>query len=286
MSYGCQSMIGKIERVLVKHPGDAYVDDETLRAQWEGLNYSACPDYDKAVTEFERFVDLLKRFIPEIHYLPKDPRVTVDSIYAHDSVIITKHGAILCNMTREQRRYEPAAMKDVMPALGIPVLGAIRDEARLESGDIVWIDERTLAVGRGGRTNNEGIRQLRQLIKDFVDELIVVDLPPEAFHLMGIISLIDENLAVINSTRLPKPFRQWLVHRGFELLDVPPGESETLACNILALAPRQCILLSGNRQTQDILTRKGVEVLTYSGEEISLKGSGGPTCLTRPLLRV
>jgi N-dimethylarginine dimethylaminohydrolase len=286
MSYGCQSMIGRIERVLVKHPREAFVNDETLRAQWEGLNYSGCPDYDKAVTEFEHFVELLKRFIPEIHYLPEDARVTVDSIYAHDSVIITRRGAILCNMTRKQRRYEPAAMKDFLPELGIPVLGAISDEGRLECGDVVWIDERTLAVGRGRRTNNEGIRQLRQLVKDLVDELIVVDLPREVFHLMGIISLIDENLAVINSRMLPEPFRKWLVHRGFELLDVPPEEAETLACNVLALAPRQCILLSGNRQTRDILTNKGVEVLTYSGEEISLKGSGGPTCLTRPLLRV
>jgi len=286
MRYGCQSMIGRIERVLVKHPREAYVNEETLRAQWEGLNYLACPDYDKAVTEFEGFVELLKKFIPEIHYLPEDARVTVDSIYAHDSVIITTRGAILCNMTRVQRRYEPAAMKDFLPELGIPVLGAIRDQGRLECGDIVWIDERTLAVGRGRRTNNEGIRQLRQLVKDFVNELIVVDLPHEVFHLMGIISLIDEKLAAINSMMLPKPFRQRLLHRGFELLDVPLEESETLACNILAVAPRKCILLSLNRQTQDILTNKDVEVLTYSGEEISLKGSGGPTCLTRPLLRV
>jgi N-dimethylarginine dimethylaminohydrolase len=189
-------------------------------------------------------------------------------------------------MTREQRRYEPAAMKDFMPQLEIPVLGAISDQGRLECGDVVWLDERTLAVGRGRRTNNEGIRQLRHLVKDFVDELIVVDLPSSVFHLMGIISLIDEKLAVINSMMLPEPIRRWLVHKGFELLNVPPEESETLACNILALAPRQCILLSGNRQTQDILTNKGIEVLTYSGEEISLKGSGGPTCLTRPLLRV
>jgi N-dimethylarginine dimethylaminohydrolase len=285
MRYGCQSMIGRIERVLVKHPRDAYVNKQTLQAEWEGLTYSSCPDYAKAVTEFESFVELLKRFIPEIHYLPHDARVTIDSIYAHDSVIITARGAILCNMTREQRRYEPAAMKDFMPKLGIPVFGAISGKGRLECGDVVWIDERTLAVGRGCRTNEEGIRQLRHLVKDFVDELIVVDLPPEVFHLMGIISLIDERLAVINSTMLPESFRQWLVDRGFELLDAPPEEYETLACNVLALAPRQCILLSVNRQTQDILTNKGVEVLTYSGYEISLKGSGGPTCLTRPLLR-
>ena len=285
MRFGCQSMIGRIERVLVKHVREAFISPETLRAQWESLNYSGCPDYDKALTEFESFLALLNRFIPEIHYLPENDRVSVDSIYVHDSVIITKRGALLCNMTRDQRRNEPAAMETFLPELGIPILGAISGEGRLESGDVVWIDERTVAVGQGRRTNSEGIRQFRQLLADLVDELIVVDLPPPVFHLMGIISLIDHNLAVINSQMLPEPFRQWLIARGFKLLDVPASESKTLACNILTLAPRKCILLSGNPQTERMLRDEGVEVWTYSGEEISLKGSGGPTCLTRPLLR-
>ena len=285
MRFGCQSMVGKIERVLVKHVRDAFVSPEKLSAEWEGLNYSGCPDYDKALREFEGFVHLLKGFIPEIHYLPQNDRVTVDSIYTHDSVIITKRGAVLCNMTRDQRRGEPAAMEAFLPGLGIPILGAINGAGRLESGDIVWIDERTLAVGRGSRSNAEGIRQLQQLFGDLVDELIVVDLPPQVFHLMGIISLIDHDLAFINSRMLPAPFRQWLLGRGFKLLELPPSESKTLACNILALAPRQCLLLSGNPQTERMLRDEGVDVWTYSGAEISLKGTGGPTCLTRPLLR-
>ena len=278
-------MVGRIERVLVKHVREAFISPETLSAQWEGLNYSGCPDYEKALIEFERFVDLLKRFVREIHYLPPNDRVSVDSIYVHDSVIITKRGAVLCNMTREQRRGEPAAMEASLPGLGVPILGTITGEGRLECGDVVWIDERTLAVGRGSRSNAEGIRQLQALLADLIDELIVVDLPPQVFHLMGIISLIDHNLAVINSRMLPEPFRQWLIGRGFKLLQIPASESKTLACNILALAPRQCILLSGNPQTEKMLRDEGVEVWTYAGEEISLKGTGGPTCLTRPLLR-
>lgn len=278
-------MVGKIERVLVKHAADAFVSSEKLRAEWEGLNYSGCPDYDKALTEFESFIDLLKRFVPEIHYLPKDDRVSVDSIYVHDSVIVTRRGAVLCNMTREQRRNEPAAMESFLSELGIPILGAISGEGRLESGDLVWIDERTLAVGRGSRSNGEGIRQLQQLLADVVDEWIVVDLPPPVFHLMGIISLIDHDLAVINSQLLPAPFHQWLIARGFKLLELPASESKTLACNILALAPRQCILVAGNPQTERMLKDAGIEVWTYPGNEISLKGTGGPTCLTRPLLR-
>lgn len=285
MKFGCQSMVGRLERVLVQHPRDGFIGPENLSAQWEGLNYSACPDYEKAVAEFEGFVDLLKSFVPQIHYLPKNDRVTVDAIYVHDSVIITKRGALLCNMGKEQRRGEPAAMETFLPELGIPILGTIGGEGRLESGDIVWIDERTLAVGRGSRSNTEGIRQMQELLGDFVDELVIVDLPPEVFHLLGIISLIDHNLAVIDSQMLPRPFRQWLIRRGFKLLEVPASESNTLACNILTLAPRQCIMLSGNPQTERMLRDEGVEVWTYAGEEISLKGTGGPTCLTRPLLR-
>ena len=285
MRFGCQSMVGRIESVLVQHPRDAFINPENLSAQWEGLNFLACPDYGKAVREFEGFVDLLKGVIPEIHYLPKNDRVSVDSIYVHDPVVITKRGALLCNMGKEQRRGEAATMESFLPGLGIPILGTISGEGTLESGDILWIDERTLAVGRGSRSNTEGIRQLQQLLGDLVDELIIVDLPPEVFHLLGIISLIDHNLAIIDSQMLPAPFRQWLIDRGFKLLEMPASESETLACNILTLSPRKCILLSGNPQTERILRDEGVEVSTYAGEEICLKGNGGPTCLTRPLLR-
>ena len=272
--------------MLVKHPRDAFTSCEDLSAQWEGLDFLACPDYDKAITEFESFVDLLKSHVPEIYYLPQNDRVTIDSIYVHDPVVITNRGAILCNMGKEQRRTEPAAMGAFLTELGIPILGTISGEGTLESGDILWIDERTLAVGRGSRTNTEGIQQLQQLLADLVDELLIVDLPPEVFHLLGIISLIDYNLAVIDSQMLPGSFRQWLIDRGFKLLEIPASESESLACNILALAPRQCILLSGNPQTEQMLRDEGVEVWSYPGEEICLKGSGGPTCLTRPLLRV
>jgi N-dimethylarginine dimethylaminohydrolase len=188
-------------------------------------------------------------------------------------------------MGKEQRRGEPATMGTFLPELGIPILGTISGEGRLESGDIVWIDERTLAVGRGSRTNTEGIRQLKQVLGDLIDELIIVDLPPEIFHLLGIISLIDHNLAVIDSQWLPGSFRDWLIARGFKFLEIPASESETLACNILTLAPRKCIFLSGNPQTESMLRDEGVEVWTFAGEDICLKGSGGPTCITRPLFR-
>jgi N-dimethylarginine dimethylaminohydrolase len=160
----------------------------------------------------------------------------------------------------------------------------------LESGDLVWIDERTLAVGEGYRTNKEGILQLREILGDLIDELIVGPLPhwlgqKSVLHLMSLISFIDENLALVYSRLLAVPFREWLLSRGIKLIEVDDSEYMTMGCLVLTVSPRKCIMVSGNPKTQQILTNEGVEVWEYEGEEISLKGGGGPTCLTRPILR-
>ena len=162
--------------------------------------------------------------------------------------------------------------------------------AALEGGDVVWLDERTLAVGRGYRTNDEGIRQLKELTSDIIDEYVVVPLPhwkgPEdVMHLMSLISPVDHGLAVVYSNLLPVPFLERLLKRGIKLLDVPDDEFETMGCNILAMAPGKCVMVSGNPQMKRMLEHEGVEVWEYAGEEISRKGAGGPTCLTQPLLR-
>ncbi|MGB2990744.1 MAG: arginine deiminase family protein, partial [Candidatus Zixiibacteriota bacterium] len=194
-------------------------------------------------------------------------------------------------MGKEERRGEPSAAGEFLSALGIPMLGAITGEGRLEGGDLIWLDGRTLAVGQGYRTNEDGIRQLRELTAGLVDEFIIVPLPhwrgPEGvFHLMSMISPVDFNLAVVYARLLPVPFRQWLISRGMKLVEVPDSEFQTMGCNILATSPRRCIMLSGNPQTKRMLEDEGVEVSEYVGEEISRKGAGGPTCLTRPLVRM
>ena len=149
----------------------------------------------------------------------------------------------------------------------------------------MWIDERTLAVGRSNRTNDEGIRQLKKLTAGLINELIVVPMPPSVFHLLGIISPLDHDLAVIHARLLPELFQEKLRSRGIKLLELPEGEYESMGCNILTVAPRKCVVLSGNPLTRAMLEAEGVEVWEYEGTEISLKGEGGPTCLTRPLLR-
>jgi N-dimethylarginine dimethylaminohydrolase len=290
MRYGSQSEVGKIRSILLKHPKDAFIGQANIDAQWQELNYSGSPDIGRATVEYDGFVDLFRAEIPDVHYLPQHSETGLDSVYVHDPVIITRAGAILCNMGKDMRRGEPEALGAFLSELGVPILGSIIGEGRLEGGDVVWLDERTLAVGRGYRTNAEGIRQLKEFTANLVDEFVVVPLvhwngPEYCLHLMSFISPVDHDLAVVYSRLMPVPFRNWLLKRGMCLLEVPDSEYGTMACNVLALAPRKCIMLLGNPRTRQMLEDHGVEVHEFGGDEISRKGAGGPTCLTRPLLR-
>jgi len=290
MELGSQSEVGNIQKILIKHPRDAFISQESVDAQWKALNYSARPDYAKALQEYENFLDLLKKDVAEIHFLPGSEKTGLDSVYVRDALITTPKGVVLCNMGKKERRGEPVAAGEFLSRLGIPVLGAITGEGRLEGGDLIWLDERTLAVGQGYRTNEEGIHQLKGLTAGLVDEFTVVPLPhwrgPQGvFHLMTMISPVDFDLAVVYSRLLPVPFREWLIDRGMKLVEVPDSEFRSMGCNVLANSPRRCITLAGNPQTKRMLEDQGVQVSEYVGEEISRKGAGGPTCLTRPLVR-
>lgn len=287
---GSQSEVAPIRRLLLKHPKDAWVDRRQVEAQWRDLRFTAAPDLGRALEEYERFVDLLRLPGTEIAFLPPDAGTGLDSIYTHDPVVISERGAILCSMGKTARRGEPEAAGRFFAASGIPIAGRIEGAGRLEGGDVVFLDARTVAVGEGYRTNAEGIRQLRLILGDAVDEVVAVPLPhwngpDDVLHLMSLVSPIDRDLLLVRSRLLPAPFRQWLVKRGFRLLEVPDAEFDTMGCNVLAVEPRRCVLLEGNPQTARLLREAGCEVRTYEGSEISAKGCGGPTCLTRPLLR-
>ncbi len=281
---------GPIEKLVLKHARHAFSSQEAIDAQWRKLNYTSAPDYDRASGEYDRFADILLRHAEQVHFLPTDERVGLDSVYVRDTALITGRGAILCNMGKEARRGEPEVVGENLEALGIPVLGCITGDGFIEGGDVVWFDERTVAVGLGYRTNGAGILQLRDLTASFADPPVVVPLPHwngpgDVFHLMSIISPLDKDLAAVYSRLMPVTFRDWLLERGIELVEIPDDEYESMACNILALGPRKCLALSGNPKTHGLLEKAGVEVITYDGDEISRKGAGGPTCLTRPLLR-
>jgi N-dimethylarginine dimethylaminohydrolase len=287
---GGQSEVGRLRRVAVKHARDAFGDAAAVERQWRDLRYLARPDVPAAVAEYERFIALLEATGVETLRLPPDDPVGLDSLYTRDASIVCDGGVILCNMGKPQRRTEPAAQETAFRAAGIPIRGRISGDGTVEGGDVCWIDERTLAVGRGYRTNEVGIRQLHELVRDYVDEVVVVPLPhwrgPEdVFHLMSIVSPIDRDLFLVYAPLLPVPFREALISRGIELVEVPDAEFATLGCNALAVAPREVLMIAGNPQTRARLERAGVTVREFAGREICLKGGGGPTCLTRPLMR-
>lgn len=290
MKFGSQSEVNQIRSLLLKHPRDAFISQKNIQAQWKELNYSEPPDYKKSLEEYDDLVEILRAYVPEIHFLPQHEQTGLDSIYVHDPLIITEKGVVLCSMGKERRRAEPSAVGEFIEELGIPIFGTIKGEGKLEGGDLVWMDEHTVAVGSGYRTNQEGIRQLKEFTEGLVDEFIVVPLPhwkgPEdVMHLMSLISPVRHDLAVVYPRLLPVPFRDWLIKRGIQLIEVPDSEFETMACNILAVRPGMCLIIEGNPRTKQMLEAEGIEVLEYKGEEISRKGAGGPTCLTRPLLR-
>ena len=283
-----QSEVGTITRLMVKHARDAFRGPAAIAAEWQALNFTAAPDFARAIDEYESFLELL-RGTGEIHLLPA-AGVGLDSIYVRDAAVVCDRGVILCRMGKPQRMGEPAALESTLRALGYAILGSIQPPGRLEGGDVVWLDERTIAVGRGYRTNDAGIAQLRSLLGDSIDELVTVPLPHwrgagDVFHLMSIVSPVDRDLAVVYSPLMPVPFRERLIEHGMTLIEVPDEEFESMGANVLALAPRRCVIVKGNSITRTKLEAAGATVLEYSGIEISLKGGGGPTCLTRPLQR-
>ena len=174
---GGQSDVGRLRRVAVKHARDAFRSDASLDRQWRDLSYTARPDLARATSEYERFLALLRGAGADVHCLPPSEQVGLDSLYVRDASIACDRGLILCNMGKPQRATEPAAQEAAFRTLGLPIIGAITGDGRLEGGDVVWLDERTLAVGRGYRTNDAGIGQLRALLAGSIDELIVVPLP-------------------------------------------------------------------------------------------------------------
>jgi N-dimethylarginine dimethylaminohydrolase len=286
-----QSEVGAISRLLLKHPRDAFRDAASIAQQWRTLNFTAPPDLARAIDEYDRFVESLRRCGAAVDFLPVTDTTGLDSIYVRDASVVCDRGAILCRMGKPAREGEPAAQEAALTALGYPVVGTIAPPGRLEGGDVAWLDRRTIAVGRGYRTNDEGIAQLRNLLGDSIDELITVQLPHwrgpgDVFHLMSIISPVDHDLAVVYSPLMPVSFREFLLARGATLVEVPDEEFDSMGANVLATAPRRCLVLDGNPQTRHRLERAGADVLEYEGANISLKGGGGPTCLTRPLRRV
>ena len=283
-------MVNPIRKVLIKHTKEGFKSQSKLNQSASKLNYLETPNFSKSISDYDQFVKLLKSFDIEIHYLPNNNNTTPDSIYTHDPCIVSNKGVILCSMGKDDRRSEVPAVESYFKSLDIPILGKIKKPGNLEGGDVVWINERSVAVGEGYRSNSEGIKQLKNLLSDLVDNVISVPLPHwtgplDCLHLMSLLSPIDKDLFLVYSRLLPVPFLKYLSLLKIKLMHVPDNEYDTMGCNVLAVAPKKVIMLEGNPETKKMLEKNKVEVFCYDGSEISLKGAGGPTCLTRPFLR-
>jgi len=188
--FGCQNMVDPIIRVLIKHPKDAYQNQAKVNEQSPQLHYFGIPDYEKALSDYEKLVAFLESFDVEVHFLPADDSTSLDSVYTHDPCVVSNGGIILCTMGKDARVPESKAIEGYFESIDVPVLGRIESPGTLEGGDVVWIDEKTVAVGEGYRSNAEGIRQFKKLLGNHVDEVISVPLPHwtgsgDCLHLMS-----------------------------------------------------------------------------------------------------
>ena len=290
MSTTYQSEYGKLHSVFIKKAADAFISEGHIEKYWQQLNYLGKPSMDKANEEYAVFENILQQHGSVLYHLPADSSVNMDSIYCRDAAIATDGGMIICNMGKVARNNEPDAERRAFESNNIPILGVITAPGTIEGGDVAWLDEKTLAVGYNYRTNEEGIRQLKNFVEPLGVEVIVVPLPhykgpSDVFHLMSILSPVDKDLAVVYSPLMPIVFREYLLKKGYQLVEVPDNEFDSMGCNVLALAPRVCVMVKGNPVTKKRMEDAGCKVIEYEGKEISVKGGGGPTCLTRPLQR-
>ena len=279
-------MIAPLRRVLVRRPDAAFGNADPAR--W---HYASKINLDIVQREHDDFCDLLHRAGAEVIYHDLDLPEHADAIFTFDPSLMTTAGAILLSMGKSLRRGEEAAQGRMFEKLGIPIYAKLDGDARAEGGDTLWLDERTLAVGIGFRTNRKGAQQLHDHLRPLSVEVLAYDLPyftgPDAcLHLLSLISIVDEKLAVVYPPLLPVALWQELDRRGFRLVEAPQHEFEkSQATNVLATKPGECIMLEGNPITQQRLIDAGCEVQTYRGYELSFKAEGGATCLTRPIWR-
>ncbi len=283
----CHSDYGTIKSVLLKTAGAAFQSNEKITEEWKKLNYLESVNLNEAEEEYN---DFLKHFQnAETRLLPPS-ETSLDSIYCRDTSLATDFGMIFFNMGKEERLPEPKAIETYCLENGIDVLGKVEAPGTCEGGDMCWLDEKTLVIGHTYRTNYEGIEQLKGFLEPKGIEVLVIELPhykgpSDVFHLMSIISPLDKDLAMVYSPLMPIYFRDELISRGFQLVECPDEEFESMGCNVLALAPRKCLIVDGNPISVKRLQEAGCDVSVYKGDEISQKGCGDPTGLTRPMQR-
>ncbi len=278
-----------LKRVLLRDPRAAFENEDRIAREWRDLAYHAAPDFERALGEYDEFMNLLRDAGAETVCLDADEQLSLDSLYVRDSLICTPRGLVCAAMGKPARASEPLINGRLAQILGDEVIGGISGSGRVEGGDLVWLDDETLLAGHTYRTNAEGIRQLSALVAPDATvhtfHMPHYKGPSDVFHLMSVLSPIDRDLALVYRPLAPVPLLEFLSERGIGFVDVPDEEFESMGCNVLATAPRRCIMVEGNPETRRRLEAAGAHVDVITASEICRKGEGGPTCLTRPVLR-
>jgi dimethylargininase len=281
-AYGAQSMTAPLREVLVRRPGAAFArgyDDPAV-----GFLHEV--DLTLALRQHDALCTILTDLGVAVHELDGEGE-SPDSVYTFDPMLVTDLGAIPLRSGKPNRRGEELDLERWATARGIPVAGRIEPPGTVDGGDTFWLRPDLLCIGRSLRTNAAGAGQLEALVEG---EVRVFDVPyatgpGECLHLLSVISPVADDLAVVFLPQLPAGLYELLAERCVALVPVGEQEMPTLGCNVLAVRPGVVVMAEGNPNTQRALAERGCEVHTFPASEIGVNGSGGPTCLTRPILR-
>jgi N-dimethylarginine dimethylaminohydrolase len=284
------SMVGALERVMVCSPRAAGWQQPERAAQWRELSFGHAPDFATAQAQHEMLCRELQAADAEIVELPAAAELSLDAVYTHDASLSTDHGLIAMRMGKPNRIAEGQLHRSFCQTLEIPTFGIIAFPGSTEAGDMVWLDSKTLLVGRGYRTNAAGIQQMRALLAPKGVEVISAPLPHSGgpatcLHLMSLMSLLDQCTVLVDLPWLAVETVELLHSRRFKFIEIDPSERDSLACNVLALGNDRLLAIEENHKTNVRLRHAGFDVRTFPGSELCINGGGGPTCLTRPLLR-
>ena len=308
-------MVGALQRVLVCSPKTAGWNRPETFAQWRDLGFHHAPDFAAAQSQHEIFCRELAVADAEIIELAAAPELSLDAVYTHDASLATDFGLIVMRPGKANRVFEgqhqaafcsrlswngtnrvgtgafarPASEASTLE-LSIPTVAEVVAPGTTEAGDILWLDSKTLLIGHGYRTNAAGIAQMRAFLSPKGIQVLSAPLPygpgPAAcLHLMSLISLLDEQTALVDLPWLAVETVELLQSRGFQFIQIDDSERDTLACNVLALGDKRLLAIEENHKTNARLRQAGFDIRTFAASELCINGSGGPTCLTRPLLR-
>jgi N-dimethylarginine dimethylaminohydrolase len=283
-------MVAELLRVLVCSPRASGWDTPARAELWQELGFLHRPEFSAAQTQHDQLCQELESAGAEVVHLPAASDLSLDAVYTHDPSLATDQGLVALHPGKSNRIVEAKHQVEFGRRLGIPVAGQVHPPGKTEAGDMVWLDSTTLLIGQGYRTNAAGIAQMRALLQPFAVEVIAAPLPygsgPSAcLHLMSLISLLDEQTALVDLPWMAVETVELLKFRGYSLLEIDYSERETLACNVLSMGNKRLLALEENKKTNQKLRQSGFDVRTFQGSELCVNGGGGPTCLTRPLLR-